>query len=176
MRPCTGSTALAISRIRRAALCPHRRRDDWRHISSGRSAPGISRRAPTWRISVPSSRAGRATPGLHWDGRRASADCWLIYFGDVHVGTIAKSVGNPNATPQWKWQCGFYVGSDPGGEQRGGTAGDFEQARHNFEAAGASSRPGAEAGLSSAGLLATLTLRKELPTPWDIPVMHSTPR
>jgi len=24
-------------------------------------------------------------------------DCWHIYFGDVHVGTIARNVGNPNA-------------------------------------------------------------------------------
>jgi hypothetical protein len=31
------------------------------------------------------------------------ADCWLIYFGDVHVGTIACAVGTPKATKQ----CGF---------------------------------------------------------------------
>jgi len=61
-------------------------------------------------------------------------DSWLIYFGDVHVGTIAKSVGNPGAVEQWQWLCGFYPGSNPG-EQRGGTAGDFEQARDAFEAA-----------------------------------------
>jgi hypothetical protein len=24
-------------------------------------------------------------------------DCWHVYFGDVHVGTIARSVGIPNA-------------------------------------------------------------------------------
>jgi hypothetical protein len=24
-------------------------------------------------------------------------DCWHVYYGDVHVGTIARSVGNPNA-------------------------------------------------------------------------------
>jgi hypothetical protein len=28
------------------------------------------------------------------------ADCWLIYYGDVHVGTIARAIGNPNAEPQ----------------------------------------------------------------------------
>jgi hypothetical protein len=61
-------------------------------------------------------------------------DCWQIYFGDVHVGTVAKSVGNPNAKPQWQWHVGFYPGSKPG-EQRGGTAPDFDQARAAFEAA-----------------------------------------
>jgi hypothetical protein len=60
--------------------------------------------------------------------------CWLIYFGDVHVGTISRCVGNPNAEPQWQWLCGFYPGSDPG-EQRGGTAPDFDQARETFAAA-----------------------------------------
>jgi hypothetical protein len=24
-------------------------------------------------------------------------ECWLIYYGDVHVGAIAQSVGNPTA-------------------------------------------------------------------------------
>ena len=59
------------------------------------------------------------------------SDCWLIYFGDVHVGMIARSVGNPNAEPQWQWLCGFYPGSNPG-EQRGGTAATFEEARDAF--------------------------------------------
>ena len=58
-------------------------------------------------------------------------DCWHIYFGDVHVGTIAKSTGIPNAEPQWQWLCGFYPGSNPG-EQRGGTAATFEKAREAF--------------------------------------------
>ena len=30
----------------------------------------------------------------------ARSNCWHIYFGDVHVGTIARSVGNPNAELQ----------------------------------------------------------------------------
>ena len=62
------------------------------------------------------------------------ANSWLIQYGDVHVGTIARAVGNPGAEPQWKWLCGFYPGSNPG-EQRGGTADTFEQARAAFEAA-----------------------------------------
>ena len=59
-------------------------------------------------------------------------DSWLIYFGDVHVGTIAKSVGNPGAVEQWQWLCGFYPGSEPG-EQRSGNALTFDQA--DFEVA-----------------------------------------
>ena len=65
---------------------------------------------------------------------RERSDCWHVYYGDVHVGTIARSVGNPNAEPQWQWQCGFYPGSNPG-EQRGGTAGTFDQARAAVEKA-----------------------------------------
>ena len=51
-------------------------------------------------------------------------DCWNIYFGDVHVGTIAKCVGNPGAAERWQWMCGFYPGSKPG-EQTNGTADDL---------------------------------------------------
>ena len=61
-------------------------------------------------------------------------DCWHVYYGDVHVGTISKCVGNPGAAEAWQWRCGFYPGSHPG-EQRGGTAGTFDQARAAFEAA-----------------------------------------
>jgi hypothetical protein len=50
--------------------------------------------------------------------RRRSPDrqepCWLIYYGDVHCGTIAERTGNPFDTEQWEWRCGFYPGSDPG--------------------------------------------------------------
>jgi hypothetical protein len=61
-------------------------------------------------------------------------DCWNIYFGDVHVGTIAKCVGNPGAAERWQWMCGFYPGSKPG-EQTNGTADTFDQARADFEVA-----------------------------------------
>ena len=40
---------------------------------------------------------------VSWPYHEAPIDCWRIYFGDVHVGTIARSVGNPNAKPQWQW-------------------------------------------------------------------------
>ena len=61
-------------------------------------------------------------------------DSWLVYYGDVHVGTIAPAAGNPNAERQWQWLCGFYPGSNPG-DQRGGTAETFEAARAAFESA-----------------------------------------
>jgi hypothetical protein len=59
-------------------------------------------------------------------------DCWQVYFGDVHVGTIARRVGQPHDQDAWQWLCGFYPGSDPG-EQTGGTAATFDQARSDFE-------------------------------------------
>jgi hypothetical protein len=62
------------------------------------------------------------------------AGCWRIHYGDVHVGTIARRVGNPGAAESWQWFCGFYPGSDPG-EQYTGTADTFEAARAAFERA-----------------------------------------
>ena len=56
------------------------------------------------------------------------ADCWLVYFGDVRVGTIARRVGCPVDVDQWGWSCGFYPGSEPG-EYLDGTAASFDQAR-----------------------------------------------
>ena len=46
---------------------------------------------------------------------------WLIYYGDVHVGTIAERTGNPHDAEPWEWRCGFYPGSSPG-ECTSGTA------------------------------------------------------
>ena len=44
---------------------------------------------------------------------RHRSGCWLIYFGDVHVGSIARAVGTPGAAERWPWFCGFYPGSNP---------------------------------------------------------------
>jgi len=69
--------------------------------------------------------------------RRRSAhrqQCWHIYYGDVHVGTIAERVGNPHDTDPWEWSCGIYPGSHPG-EHLSDTAATFEQARADFETA-----------------------------------------
>jgi hypothetical protein len=43
------------------------------------------------------------------------ADCWHVYYGEVHVGTIAKRTGVPPDEDPWGWSCGFYPGSHPGG-------------------------------------------------------------
>jgi hypothetical protein len=61
-------------------------------------------------------------------------DCWHIYFGDVHAGTIAMRAGNPHDTEPWEWICGFYPGSRPG-EIQSGTSATFEDARAEFAAA-----------------------------------------
>jgi hypothetical protein len=62
------------------------------------------------------------------------ADCWHIFYGDVHVGTIARCSGVPVDVDQWEFACGFYPGIRPS-QDRGGTAGTFDQARANFERA-----------------------------------------
>lgn len=69
--------------------------------------------------------------------RRRSEDrqnCWHIYYGDVHAGTIAMRVGNPHDTEQREWICGFYPGSRPG-EIQSGTAATFDEARAEFGSA-----------------------------------------
>jgi hypothetical protein len=66
--------------------------------------------------------------------RNLPQECWRIYYGDLHVGTIAQCVGNPGAAPKWQWRCGFYPGSRPG-ECAGGTGETFDKARAAFERA-----------------------------------------
>jgi hypothetical protein len=38
----------------------------------------------------------------------AREECWLIYYDDVHAGTIGIRSGVPVDQDQWGWQCGFY--------------------------------------------------------------------
>jgi hypothetical protein len=70
--------------------------------------------------------------------RRRSTDapeeCWHIYYGDVHVGTVAIRSGIPHDEDPWGWACGFYPGCEPG-EHTNGSAGTFDQARADFGAA-----------------------------------------
>ena len=61
-------------------------------------------------------------------------ECWHIYNGDVHVGTIALRTGMPPGEDPWDWNCGFYPGSHPG-ECTDGTAATFKRARADFEKA-----------------------------------------
>ena len=60
------------------------------------------------------------------------SDSWHVYYGDIHVGTIARAVALRNAITQWKWYCGFYPGP---GDQLGGTADTFAEARVALKAA-----------------------------------------
>jgi hypothetical protein len=58
-------------------------------------------------------------------------DCWHVFYGDVHVGTIARRTGCPADVDQWEWSCGFYPGSHPS-EHLHDTAAGFDQARADF--------------------------------------------
>jgi hypothetical protein len=58
-------------------------------------------------------------------------DCWHVFYGDVHVGTIAARAGVPVDVDQWGWQCGFHPHRC---RPIDGTAEPFEQARADFEA------------------------------------------
>ena len=111
---------------------------------------------------------------------RERQDCWHIYYGDVHVGTIARRVGIPPSGRAWGWICGFYPGSEPG-EFRDGTAATFDQARADFEVAWSdfrrnglkpTIRPGATSGtglprstagsIGASGLRTTLSWRRSM--------------
>ena len=81
----------------------------------------------------PPSRFNAAMPNLTRRRYPERYDCWHVYYGDVHVGTIARRTGNPNDTDQWEWNCGFYPGSNPG-EDRYGTAPSFDAARARLRA------------------------------------------
>jgi hypothetical protein len=65
---------------------------------------------------------------------RERHDCWHVYYGDVHLGTIASRAGVPVDVDQWGWDCGFYPRSHDGLYVQG-PAETFEQARADFEAA-----------------------------------------
>ena len=65
----------------------------------------------------------------------AREECWHIYYGDVHAGTIAIRTGIPHDEDLWGWSCGFSPGSHAG-ECTNGVAATFYQARADFEAAG----------------------------------------
>jgi len=61
-------------------------------------------------------------------------ETWRVHYAGVRVGVIVERSGAPPSSDQWEWHCGFYPGSDPG-DDRYGTAADFEAARVAFEAA-----------------------------------------
>jgi hypothetical protein len=59
---------------------------------------------------------------------------WAIMCADVRVGAISKRSGAPRHVPQWRWDCGFYPGIEPGQHQEG-VAETFEEARSEFQVA-----------------------------------------
>ena len=75
-----------------------------------------------------SLRLDAAMPVLTRRRYKERLGCWHVYYGDVHVGTIARCIGNPGVRDRWQWLCGFYPGSNPG-EQRQGVAATFDDAR-----------------------------------------------
>jgi hypothetical protein len=64
----------------------------------------------------------------------APYECWHVFYGDVHVGSIAVRTGTPHYEDPWGWACGFYPGSHPG-ECTSGAAATFDRARVHFDAA-----------------------------------------
>jgi hypothetical protein len=64
----------------------------------------------------------------------AQQETWLIYYGDVQVGTISERTSNLTGTPRWEWACGFCPGSNPAEHARG-IVETFDQARGAFEIA-----------------------------------------
>jgi len=62
---------------------------------------------------------------------------WHVHYASVRVGVIVERSGAPPSSDQWQWCCGFYPGSDPG-DDRHGTAADFEAARADLFAMAAS--------------------------------------
>jgi hypothetical protein len=62
-------------------------------------------------------RPSRNQVGMPTLTRRRSpdrSDCWHVYRGGVHVGTIAARAGVRIDVDQWGWQCGFYPPSHHG--------------------------------------------------------------
>ena len=44
----------------------------------------------------------------------AQQETWLVYYGDLHVGTISERAGVPADADQWSWAVGFYPASHRG--------------------------------------------------------------
>ena len=61
----------------------------------------------------------------------ALQETWLIYYSDMQAGTIRRSVGNPNAAPQWAMVLQLLSGICAWGMQEG-TEATFDKASSDF--------------------------------------------
>jgi hypothetical protein len=89
-------------------------------------------------------------------------DCWHVYYGDIHVGTIARRAGCPVDVDPWEWKCGFYPGMEPG-QRKGGTAVDLDEARAGFEGAWRTILPGLTEATSRNGATSATPRRGNMP-------------
>src|SRR3954453_23785000 len=65
---------------------------------------------------------------------KARLESWLVFYGDVNVGTIGLRAGVPTHVDQWSWTCGLPQ-VVVRGLRTAGMAATFEEARADFEAA-----------------------------------------
>ena len=55
-------------------------------------------------------------------------ECWRVYYGDVHAGTISECVGNTGAAPKWNGAAASIRAASRA------TADTFDEARAALEA------------------------------------------
>jgi hypothetical protein len=67
-------------------------------------------------------------------------DRWVVYFGDISVGSIGRCAGVPVQVDQWEWGCGLATVSGRG-VSAGGTAACLDDARDAFGVAWAKLEP-----------------------------------
>jgi len=63
---------------------------------------------------------------------QARTENWLIFYGDIGIGSIGIRSGVPTHVDQWGWRCGCYPATHRGIRAEG-TASDFATARTDFE-------------------------------------------
>jgi len=60
-----------------------------------------------------------AMPALTRGRYSKRSDCWHVYYGDVHVGTIVLRTAARSASTKREWKCGLYPGMEPGRSHNG---------------------------------------------------------
>jgi hypothetical protein len=103
-----------------ARLCP----EGFRHRPGRKTNPeGPAGRKDRRSVAIARNCRPRFNSTMPELTRRRSPDareeCWHVYYGDVHAGTIAIRTGIPHDEDPWGWDCCFYPGSHPGFTQAG---------------------------------------------------------